>query len=53
MKNRKLYQDELKNASLKNETKNVMDKTAKGIRWMEEQWDESKKCRTSWQEDNA
>jgi len=34
---------ELKNTNLKSETKNVMNKTAKGIRWMEEQWEESKR----------
>ncbi len=33
----------LKNASLKSEAKNVMDKTAKGVSWMEAQWDKSKK----------
>lgn len=33
----------LKNASLKSETRNVMNKTAKGISWMEEQWEKSKK----------
>ena len=35
--------EELKNASLKGEAKKVMSKTAKGISWMEEQWEESKK----------
>jgi len=35
--------EELKNASLKGEAKKVMDKTAKGISWMDEQWEESKK----------
>ena len=35
--------EELKNASLKGEAKKVMDKTAKGISWMEKQWEESKK----------
>jgi hypothetical protein len=35
--------DELKNASLKGETKKVMDTTAKGVSWMEKQWEESKK----------
>lgn len=35
--------EELKNASLKGEAKKVMDKTAKGISWLEEQWEESKK----------
>ena len=32
----------LKNTSLRGETKKVMDKTAKGVSWMEKQWDESK-----------
>ena len=35
--------ESLKNASLKSETKKVMDKTAKGVSWMEKQWEESKK----------
>ena len=35
--------EKFKNTSLKGETKNVMDKTAKGVRWMEDQWEESKK----------
>ena len=34
--------EELKNTSLKSETKKVMDKTAKGVSWMEKQWEESK-----------
>lgn len=32
----------LKNADLKSEAKNVMDKTAKGINWMEKQWEDAK-----------
>lgn len=35
--------DELKDASVRSEAKKVMDKTARGINWMEEQWEESKK----------
>ena len=35
--------EELKNTTLKSESKKVMDKTAKGISWMEEQWEEAKK----------
>jgi hypothetical protein len=35
--------EELKNTTLKGETKKVMDKTAKGLSWMEQQWEESKK----------
>lgn len=35
--------EELKNTTLKGETKKVMDKTAKGIGWMEQQWEQSKK----------
>lgn len=35
--------EKLKNATLKSESKKVMDKTAKGISWMEKQWEESKK----------
>ena len=35
--------ESLKNTSFKGEAKNVMDKTAKGINWMEAQWEESKK----------
>lgn len=35
--------EELKNTSFKGESKKVMDKTAKGISWMEEQWEASKK----------
>ena len=35
--------ESLKNTSFKGEAKNVMDKTAKGISWMEAQWEESKK----------
>jgi len=34
--------ENLKNTSLKGETRKVMDKTAKGISWMEQQWEESK-----------
>jgi hypothetical protein len=32
----------LKNSNLKSEAKNVMDKTAKGISWMEKQWEDAK-----------
>ena len=35
--------EDLKNTSFKGEAKVVMDKTAKGISWMEQQWEESKK----------
>lgn len=35
--------EELKNTTLKGETKKIMDKTAKGISWMEQQWEQSKK----------
>jgi len=34
---------DLKNVTIQGETKKVMDKTAKGISWMEAQWEESKK----------
>ena len=34
----------LKDTSLKGETKKVMDTTAKGVSWMEKQWEESKKA---------
>ena len=34
--------EELMNTTLKGEAKNVMDKTASGISWMEAQWEESK-----------
>jgi 5-bromo-4-chloroindolyl phosphate hydrolysis protein len=34
---------DFKNVTIKGETKKVMDKTAKGINWMEQQWEESKK----------
>ena len=36
--------EDLKKSSVQSEAKNVMDKTAKGISWMEEQWEESKKA---------
>lgn len=32
----------LKNSNLKSEAKNVMDKTAKGISWMEKQWEDAR-----------
>ena len=35
--------NDLKNSSLADEAKTVMDKTAKGISWMEQQWEESKR----------
>lgn len=35
--------ESLKNSTLQGETKKVMVKTAKGISWMEEQWEQSKK----------
>lgn len=35
--------ESLKNTSFKGEAKNVMDKTARGVSWMEAQWEESKK----------
>ena len=35
--------ENFKKATLHSETKVVMDKTAKGINWMEEQWEQSKK----------
>lgn len=35
--------ENLKNTTLQGETKKVMDKTAKGMNWMEEQWEQSKK----------
>jgi hypothetical protein len=34
--------ERLKNTTLRNETQNVMDKTAKGISWMEDQWETAK-----------
>ena len=34
--------ERLKNITFKGETKKVMDKTAKGISWMEQQWEQSK-----------
>ena len=33
----------LKNTSVKGESKKIMDKAAKGVNWMEEQWEDSKK----------
>ena len=36
--------EDLKKSSVQSEAKNVMDKTAKGISWMEEQWEDSKKA---------
>lgn len=35
--------EDLKNTTVKHEAKNVMDKTAKGIGWMEDHWEEAKK----------
>ncbi len=35
--------EKLKNITLKGETEKIMDKTAKGIGWMEQQWEQSKK----------
>ena len=35
--------EKLRNTSFEGETKKVMDKTAKGVSWMEKQWEESKK----------
>ena len=35
--------EDLKNSSIADEAKTVMDKTAKGISWMEQQWEESKR----------
>ncbi len=32
----------LKKSTFKGETKKVMDKTAKGMSWMEQQWEQSK-----------
>ena len=32
----------LKSSTFKGETKKVMDKTAKGMSWMEQQWEQSK-----------
>lgn len=32
-----------KDVSFKDETRKVMDKTAKGVGWMNEQWDEAKR----------
>ena len=34
---------DLQSTTVKNETKKVMDSTAKGISWMENQWEQSKK----------
>ena len=34
---------DLKSTTVKTETKKVMDSTAKGISWMEKQWEQSKK----------
>ena len=33
----------LKDTSVKDESKKIMNKAAKGINWMEEQWQDSKK----------
>jgi len=41
--------EKLKNTTLTDESKKIMDKTARGINWMEKQWEESKKKA---QEDN-
>lgn len=35
--------ENLRNTTFKGETKKVMDKTASGIGWMNEQWEKSKK----------
>jgi len=35
--------ERLKNTSVKGESKKIMDKAAKGVNWMEEQWEDSKK----------
>ena len=35
--------ESLGSTTLKGETKKVMDKTARGVNWMEEQWEQSKK----------
>jgi YbbR domain-containing protein len=35
--------EDLRNSSLADEAKTVMDKTAKGISWMEQQWEDSKR----------
>lgn len=35
--------EDLKSSSLADEAKTVMDKTAKGISWMEQQWEDSKR----------
>lgn len=43
----------LKNANLKSEAKNVMDKTAKGINWMEKQWEDAKKTANHQGKDDA
>ena len=37
----------LQDATVKSETKNLMDNTAKGINWLNEQWEKSKKSATS------
>ena len=34
---------DLQSTTVKNETKKVMDSTAKGISWMETQWEQSRK----------
>ena len=34
--------EELKNVTTKDEAKKVMDKTARGLSWMEQQWEDSK-----------
>jgi uncharacterized protein YjbJ (UPF0337 family) len=34
--------ESLKSTTLKGETKKVMDKTARGVNWMEDQWEQSK-----------
>ncbi len=36
----------LRDATVKGETKNIMDKTAKGFNWLNEQWEKSKKNET-------
>ncbi len=33
----------LKNTSVKGESKKIMDKAAKGVNWVEEQWQDSKR----------
>lgn len=35
--------EKLKGTTFQDETKKVMDTTAKGISWMEQQWEQSKK----------